>query len=517
MLLHAYLVLSAIAAVSPLDVEYQGTRHVLQQFDRAGREPPRGDRALAAAARMVAQEALKSATGADLYAISQTVSDAQGFDPNPRTLVLRASPASELFGALLLREYFGVEPATHLGLAAAFDGDRGAIAVLLTNRRVELDAFPRKLPAAGGSRPLCGALREGFERPEVYSTLPSGAVDRLEPSRDGRRFCAVIPFPAVGPYTLEVVAHGPSGGAEVVGLFFVDVGGTWQRDRHARLPEPTSVAEARAAVVQRINALRRAHQLSALSPDDFLNKIAQRYSEQMSGQGFFGHVAPEGDTMRSRLRAAGYTYQLAGENLAVASGPLAAHFAIEQSPGHRKNLLEPQYSQVGIGVAFQKRQGREQVLVTELYATPSREVAVATNAPLQREDPSLRTRALEEPGANDYQPEPAYRSLAERRGGLQLAPLERSQVLEVIALDHAQLASELSDPRLELSGDARVFAQLHGLEDLAVEIVHASRKDELPRPAGSAAAHRQRVGIAGVKGVGDDERYWVALVYGSAR
>ena len=41
----------------------------------------------------------------------------------------------------------------------------------------------------------------------------------------------------------------------------------------------------------------------------------------------------------------------------MASGPLAAHTAIGESPGHRKNLLDPAFERVGFGLARQGRDG----------------------------------------------------------------------------------------------------------------------------------------------------------------
>ena len=73
------------------------------------------------------------------------------------------------------------------------------------------------------------------------------------------------------------------------------------------------------------------------------------YAKRMAYELFFAHVAPDGTDVRARLKAASYRYQSAGENLGMASGPLAAHFGIEHSPGHRRNLMEPCYTVAGVG------------------------------------------------------------------------------------------------------------------------------------------------------------------------
>lgn len=510
----APLALAAVVAATPLELEYQGIRHVVRHFERAGRTPPEGDRSLALAARALAQESVKG-DSADTLALSEALSDAEGWDPNPRALILRGDPPAEALRSLLLREDFGAEPATHVGMGAAFDGDQAALVLVLSQRKVDLNPFPRSLPAPGTSRQLCGQLRGSLQRTEVYVTLPSGKVEQPGVTPGGPRFCASLHFSLAGRYTVEIIGYGPSG-PEVAGLFFVQAGGTRQVGRVSRPPEPTTVADARRAVVDRVNALREAHELRPLALDDFLTKIAQSYSEQMASQGFFSHVTPKGQTMRVRLRQAGYMYKMAGENLAIASGPLAAHFAIEQSPGHRKNLLEPGYTQIGIGVVFQKLPDRDQAVLTELYAAPDREVLVLVDASIQRDDPSLRTRAQEDPSAGDFPLADAYRALQARRSSNRLPPLERDDTLEVLARDLAEQAQELKELHLDLPNEALVFAQLHGLAGLTSKLLQVESPAELQGKDVTVGADRTRVGIGGIRETGG-KRYWVAIIYGASR
>ena len=92
----------------------------------------------------------------------------------------------------------------------------------------------------------------------------------------------------------------------------------------------------------------------------------------MASQRFFAHVSPDGDALPDRLEKAGYSYVASGENLGMAAGPLAAHAAIEESPGHRKNLLDPAFERVGFGLARQPRDGGSDVVVVELLVTPAK-------------------------------------------------------------------------------------------------------------------------------------------------
>ena len=86
-----------------------------------------------------------------------------------------------------------------------------------------------------------------------------------------------------------------------------------------------------------------------------LSAIARQYSEQMRDQGFFSHVAPDGTTLKLRLEIAGVDYSSAGENIAQVSNagnPAAlAHELLMDSRRHRANILDPDFREVGIGVA----------------------------------------------------------------------------------------------------------------------------------------------------------------------
>jgi uncharacterized protein YkwD len=109
-----------------------------------------------------------------------------------------------------------------------------------------------------------------------------------------------------------------------------------------------------------LNAKRRSAGLRALSTRSLLSRAAVGYSAQMVRESFFAHRAPAGPDLAARLTRAGYLSRAAtdwfvGENLGWATGTaatprqlLAAWMA---SPGHRRNILEPAFRDVGIGVA----------------------------------------------------------------------------------------------------------------------------------------------------------------------
>lgn len=79
--------------------------------------------------------------------------------------------------------------------------------------------------------------------------------------------------------------------------------------------------------------------------------VSQEHSEDMVTRNFFGHVNPDGESPFDRLREAGISYRMAGENLA--SGYPTAQAAFDgwlRSSGHRANLENCSYTHQGLGL-----------------------------------------------------------------------------------------------------------------------------------------------------------------------
>jgi len=109
-------------------------------------------------------------------------------------------------------------------------------------------------------------------------------------------------------------------------------------------------------ILAQLNAIRAAQGLGALAPSQALTDIARSRSQDMLARGYFSHHTPEGSTVFNLLRANGVGYRNAGENLAhsmPSSAGSAQVFANAwmASPSHAANILRPQYTKVGIGLA----------------------------------------------------------------------------------------------------------------------------------------------------------------------
>ncbi len=88
----------------------------------------------------------------------------------------------------------------------------------------------------------------------------------------------------------------------------------------------------------------------ALAWNESLAQVGRKHSEDMFRRGYFSHFSPEGKDVGDRLLENGIEYSFAGENLALAPNVERAHTGLMNSEGHRRNILDPAFGKIGIGV-----------------------------------------------------------------------------------------------------------------------------------------------------------------------
>lgn len=101
-----------------------------------------------------------------------------------------------------------------------------------------------------------------------------------------------------------------------------------------------------------LNADRTKNGLAPLAYSTQLTKLAEDYAADMINRQFFAHNNPEGLTPFDRMDKYGIAYRYAGENLALNDTVSAAQVAFMNSPTHRANILNPNFTEVGIGVKY---------------------------------------------------------------------------------------------------------------------------------------------------------------------
>ncbi|MES2135089.1 MAG: CAP domain-containing protein [Patescibacteria group bacterium] len=125
-------------------------------------------------------------------------------------------------------------------------------------------------------------------------------------------------------------------------------------------------------VVALTNTDRVRNNVSLLVLNPLLTKAAQMKADDMLARQYYSHTTPEGNTPLYFLDAVGYTYLNVGENLDLTYVSTAddVHTAWMNSPSHRANLLLPQFTEIGVGVAEGEYQGNHVSFVVEILATP---------------------------------------------------------------------------------------------------------------------------------------------------
>lgn len=107
--------------------------------------------------------------------------------------------------------------------------------------------------------------------------------------------------------------------------------------------------ESESRMLELVNKERKENGLKPLKMNKELQKVARTHSTDMFNRGYFAHVNPDGKDPFDRMSAAGIDFLVAGENLALAPNVQLAHEGLMNSPGHRANILTPEYAEVGIG------------------------------------------------------------------------------------------------------------------------------------------------------------------------
>lgn len=109
-----------------------------------------------------------------------------------------------------------------------------------------------------------------------------------------------------------------------------------------------------AEVVRLVNAIRRESGLGELGLNWELSRVARYKSQDMADNFYFSHTSPTYGSPFQMIRAFGLTYRTAGENIAYGyPTPQAVVNSWMNSEGHRKNILNPSFTQIGVGYVSQ--------------------------------------------------------------------------------------------------------------------------------------------------------------------
>lgn len=128
------------------------------------------------------------------------------------------------------------------------------------------------------------------------------------------------------------------------------------------------------------NSMRADRGLEPLKLNTELSKAAEAKARDMFEKDYWDHTSPDGKEPWDFIIASGYDYLYAGENLAVdfnSSGSVVQ--AWYDSPSHRENLLNNNYSEIGFAVVNGELEGRKTTLVVQMFGYPRNRVASASS------------------------------------------------------------------------------------------------------------------------------------------
>lgn len=105
-------------------------------------------------------------------------------------------------------------------------------------------------------------------------------------------------------------------------------------------------------VVDLVNIERSKAGLNPLTLDSSVSNVATKKSQDMIDNNYFSHNSPTYGSPFDMLKKFGISYKTAGENIAMGQKtPKEVVNAWMNSEGHRKNILNPNFSKIGVGVA----------------------------------------------------------------------------------------------------------------------------------------------------------------------
>jgi uncharacterized protein YkwD len=126
------------------------------------------------------------------------------------------------------------------------------------------------------------------------------------------------------------------------------------------------------AMLDLVNAARAEAKLDPLAADDALAAVARAHAADMEANHYFAHVSPTTGDVADRLRRAKLRWRVFGENLAAGASAEDMHRGLMGSPGHRANILEPRFTNVGIGIVVSGSGSAASLIAVCVFAHESR-------------------------------------------------------------------------------------------------------------------------------------------------
>jgi uncharacterized protein YkwD len=202
-------------------------------------------------------------------------------------------------------------------------------------------------PLSGASASVRGSLAAGFRKPELVVEDAAGELQRLAVETQALARGVPISDELARPARVQLVAHGPAGPRPVAERIIPSRAQEYDRTGAASGADP----QRQLPLVLRLDRLRQAAGRVALRENRLLARVAAAHARHVCEAGRVAHELDPGVDPQRRLNAAGVQARRVGETVARAGSAAAAFAAFEHSPSHRLTLVEPGFTDAGIGEA----------------------------------------------------------------------------------------------------------------------------------------------------------------------
>lgn len=157
------------------------------------------------------------------------------------------------------------------------------------------------------------------------------------------------------------------------------------------------------SIINLTNSSRQENNLPGLQPSETLNLAAYQKAQDMVKNNYFSHESPSGAHFWNWILGAGYQYLTAGENLAMDfTSAETVHRALMASGSHRKNILNPNFTNIGVSVISGKINHKDTMVLVQMFGAPK----VEATTPETKEEVKKETAPTPLPKEGAVQPEP---------------------------------------------------------------------------------------------------------------
>ena len=231
----------------------------------------------------------------------------------------------------------------------------GSLLLGLTITALLASGLAVALPIEGWTPALAAAVRSAaIVEPAQPVTVPAPVTElRTVP----RALVAAVPVPTTPPTAEQPVSRVAV--AEQTGAPTATAGTAHRVEKASAEATPKPVRKAVsaatgsgpvAAVIAATNAERAEAGCGPVRADSRLSSAAQRHASDMAANDYFSHTDQNGNGSADRMRDAGFSGSATGENIAY--GQESASEVVSawmDSAGHRENILDCDYTRVGVG------------------------------------------------------------------------------------------------------------------------------------------------------------------------